>query len=237
VTQHSNWGLGCLIVEVSISHTHTLTSGRTPLPTQRTTNTRDEHPCPQRDSNLRFHQPHGHRYRLVCSSTVLVSESLPVYRGYYIGWERLFSVRYVPRHEIMAVERGRGVARERTVRWQVTCCIYSVSVLSLSFSTRMWLLWWWRDCTLWIRNGICYTIFLDAFAKLRKAIVASSCPSVCLSAWNNSAHWTDFDETWYFNSWIILRMRYFSNKSSRENLDTHFVCSNFFFSEIVPFMK
>ena len=43
------------------------------------------------------------------------------------------------------------------------------------------------------------------------------------------SHCTDFDEIWYFNSWIILSMRHFSNKSSRENQGTHFVSSNVFF--------
>jgi len=59
-----NSGLGHLIVEVSRSHTthtHTNTNTHTqaigitkrPLPTQHTTNTKDEHECPHGDSNPR----------------------------------------------------------------------------------------------------------------------------------------------------------------------------------------
>jgi hypothetical protein len=36
---------------------------------------------------------------------------------------------------------------------------------------------------------------------------------------------------------VLLRMRNVSDKSCRENQNTHFVFSNFFFSKIVPFMK
>jgi hypothetical protein len=63
-------GQGPFIVQVSRSHTHThththihtrwdyservLCASQGPLPTQHTTNTRDVHPCPQRDTNPRF---------------------------------------------------------------------------------------------------------------------------------------------------------------------------------------
>jgi len=74
VTQESNLGLWYLIVKVSRSRTHTYThthththtqqdcsewvtiSSQRPLTTQHTTDTRNEHPCPQRDLNPRSQQ-------------------------------------------------------------------------------------------------------------------------------------------------------------------------------------
>jgi hypothetical protein len=95
VAQQPKSGLGRFVVEVSrshpITHTHTrqdsservISSTQRPLPTQRTTNTRDEHPCPQRDSNPDPSNeaaadprlgPRGHRDRL---PPVLSSDNRP----------------------------------------------------------------------------------------------------------------------------------------------------------------
>ena len=71
-------GLGRLVVEVSRSHTHNVQNSSVrvirlslkPLPAQHTTNTKDEHPCPQRESNPRSQLSSGRRslYGSHCAS-------------------------------------------------------------------------------------------------------------------------------------------------------------------------
>ena len=94
---HPNRGLGRPIVEVSRSHTirhkHQVcllcTSDRlvseAATYTVQQTDTRDEHPCPQRDSNLQSRQssgfrPHGHRFR---SCTKQNRQKKCALRGHY----------------------------------------------------------------------------------------------------------------------------------------------------------
>jgi len=36
---------------------------------------------------------------------------------------------------------------------------------------------------------------------------------------------------------VHLRMRNVSDNNYRENQNTHFICNNFFFSKIAPFMR
>jgi len=36
---------------------------------------------------------------------------------------------------------------------------------------------------------------------------------------------------------FLLRMRNVSDKNCRENQETHFMCSDFFFSKIMPIMR
>jgi hypothetical protein len=88
----------------------------------------------------------------------------------------------------------------------------------------MWPAVWFSKSTMWFKVGrrlyLCHTTILDsrtnyipqipflgAFAKLRKAILASSC--VCLSTRPSfrpsvrvdqlGSYWTDFYETWYLS--------------------------------------
>ena len=67
--QQSNSSLRRLIVEIFGSHTDThirydssewvISPSQRPLPTQHTTNTKDENPCIQRDSNPRYQQAYA----------------------------------------------------------------------------------------------------------------------------------------------------------------------------------
>ena len=91
-------------------------------------------------------------------------------------------------------------------------------------------------------------IFLDAFAKLRKATIGFVTPVRLFfrqSAWNNSAPtgriFMKFDIGVYFffenlsrkftfviaSRWILLRMKNFWDKSCRENQNTRFVFNKF----------
>jgi hypothetical protein len=108
--------------------------------------------------------------------------------------------------------------------------------------------------------------FLDAFTKLRKATI-SFVMSVRPSAWNNSAPWTDFHEIWYLRPFrkknrfhynrtrihgtlhenqykfliiyrtFLFRMKYVTDKSCRENRNTHFTFNNYFLEKIAQFMR
>jgi len=67
VEQQPNSSLGSLIFEVSRSHTwydsseRMISSSQRPLPTEHTTNARDEYPCSRRDSTSRSQQSSGSR--------------------------------------------------------------------------------------------------------------------------------------------------------------------------------
>jgi hypothetical protein len=102
---------------------------------------------------------------------------------------------------------------------------------------------------------------LGTFAKLRQATISFTPVRPTVSMEQLGSHWTDFDEIWYLNfiqdssksdknnryftwrlftwmavsRWILFRMRNISDKSCRENQNTHFILNNLC-PKIVSFM-
>jgi hypothetical protein len=111
-----------------------------------------------------------------------------------------------------------------------------------------------KDCATESSVSPCVMDLSGIRKSCQKRLSPSSCPTVCLSAWNNLVPITrifmKFDICEFFEnvrrkskfnyspiklavtfiliSRIILKMRNFSYKSCRENQNTHFTFSNFF---------
>ena len=84
-------------------------------------------------------------------------------------------------------------------------------------------------------DGFWWNLAFETFSKIRREYSNSSFIKI-RQKWRLLYRKT-FNTFMKISRWFILRMRYVSNKSCRENQNTHFMFSNFFFRVVYEIMS